>query len=40
MSSMVGGWKFVHPDTLRRHARSWFPLSPKPPPENAKAAPR
>ena len=27
MSSMVGGWKFVRPDTLKGNGRSWFPLS-------------
>jgi len=40
MSSMVGGWKFVHPGTLKGHGRSWFPLSPKPPREGAKRPPR
>ena len=36
MSSMVGGWKFVHPATLNGHVRSWFPLSPKPPRDDVK----
>jgi Ni/Fe-hydrogenase 1 B-type cytochrome subunit len=40
MSSMVGGWKFVHPATLNGHIRSWFPLSPKPHRDDAKAPPR
>ena len=31
MSSMVGGWKFVSPDTLKGTGRSWFPMSPRPP---------
>jgi len=39
MSSMVGGWKFIHADVLRRSGHSWFgtgrakkPAAPRPPP--------
>jgi Ni/Fe-hydrogenase 1 B-type cytochrome subunit len=39
MSSMVGGWKFVHPEMLKGVGRSWFPLSPHPPRHPAKTPP-
>jgi Ni/Fe-hydrogenase 1 B-type cytochrome subunit len=39
MSSMVGGWKFVHPEMLKGNGRSWFPLSPRPPRNPAKPPP-
>lgn len=28
MSSMVGGWKFIHAQALRRDGRSWFSTKP------------
>jgi Ni/Fe-hydrogenase 1 B-type cytochrome subunit len=40
MSSMVGGWKFLHADVLKGSGKSWFSTKPDPAPKPAPAPPR